>query len=116
MEYDTLEKTVRLIPTYRTGPWALYELEPFVKTYNIARFIEQATPHNESAFWRNVSQRLYRLGIYRDADACKDQVRCPYKLLCEHIWKAKLIPGNMRFSSSRHVPNSLAATCHNLFI
>ena len=74
-EFDTLELKMRVIPTFKKRPWDNYELETLVKVYNIVRFVKDVHGHNEHTFWNKVSQRLYRLGIYRDAQCCKDKVR-----------------------------------------
>ena len=74
MEYDSIEQKMRVIPTFKKGPWDIYELENLVKVYNIVRFMEPVTAHNEFVFWKNVSDRLYRLGIYRDPESCKEKV------------------------------------------
>ena len=75
VEYDTLEVKMRVIPTFKKGPWDNYELEAYVKVYNIVRFMEEVLVHNEVVFWNKISHRLYKLGIYRDAESCKAKVR-----------------------------------------
>ena len=65
---------MRVIPTYKTGPWDMYEVENLVKVYNIVHFIEEAHTHNEFVFWHNVSNHLFKLGIYRNAESCKEKV------------------------------------------
>ena len=75
VEYDTLEIKMRVIPTFKKGPWDYYELENLVKVYNIVRFVEAVHVHDEHVFWEKVSIRLYRLGIYRDPETCKNKVR-----------------------------------------
>ena len=94
VEYDTLEIKMRVIPSFKKGPWDHYELENYVKVYNIVRFMEEVYFHNEVIFWNRISQRLYRLGIYRDADSCKqkvnkvDEIRKPLScIIFEYCWQ-----------------------------
>ena len=75
VEYDTLELKMRVILTFKTGRWDTYKLETLVKVYNIVRFVEEVHAHDEWGFWKQVSQRLYKLGIYQDPDTCKEKVR-----------------------------------------
>ena len=53
----------------------MYELETYVKVYNIVWFVKEVHVHDEIKFWDNVSHRLYKLGTYRNTESCKEKVR-----------------------------------------
>ena len=75
VEYDTYAKKMTIIKVYQSGPWSDNDHETLAKLYDLMRFKEEVFRHDEFSFWKTLSQRMYRLGIGRDPESCKEQVR-----------------------------------------